>query len=344
MTITAAPRAHLHTASRHPRRLAAALAVFALAATAVVTTYAPANAADASAQTVTESVYFDAAKAVLTDTAQATLDVFLLEVPSDATNVSTKVIGWVQETRSKANDMRLSTARARNVANYLQAQGLSGDISIQGRGIKNRTILARTASVSITYTPAVPPAPVVVGPTVPCRIPSSSVTPFGTVINVSFILGCDGGSPITSVQYNRDGTWITVPPNAPFSMPEPVPGTTKSFKIRAVNAVGPGPAWEVPTPAGVITCVDPVITGEGGVWINSNWTETGIEFTAEPGQWSENATFTYQWYLGDVNYGGTPIEGATGSTLIRPNWNTVSVVITAHSGSCSATASDVYYD
>ncbi len=336
MTTFAAPRAHLRTAFRHPRPLGAALAVLALATTAIVS--APAQAADDTAQTVSTSVYFDAAKAVLTDTARASLDVFLLEVPSGSTSVSAKVIGWVQETRSKANDMRLSTARARNVASYLEAQGFSGDISTQGRGIKNRTVQARTASISITYTPPVPPAPVVVGPTVPCRIPSTSVSPVGSVINVAFNLGCDGGSPITSVEYNRDGTWISVPPNAPFAMPEPVPGTTKSFKIRAVNAVGPGPAWEVPTPAGVTRCTDPQLTGESSVRIN--WSSGGYygTYTADTGEWTQNPTFTYQWYLGYYNEGGTPIEGATGISYTPNTWRTVSVVVTAHSGTCSATA------
>ena len=336
MTALAAPRAHLRTAIRHPRRLGAALAVLALATTAIVSS--PAQA-DASPQTITESVYFDAAQAVLTDTARASLDVFLLEVPSDATNVSTKVIGWVQQTRNKANDKSLSTARARNVASYLAAQGLAGDISTEGRGIKNRTIMARTASVSITYTPAVPPAPVVPGPTVPCRIPSTSVSPVGTVINVAFNLGCDGGSPITSVEYNRDGTWISVPANAPFAMPEPVPGTTKSFKIRAVNAVGPGPAWEVPTPAGVNRCTNPVVTSESGVWIS--WAPSGYAglFTANIGDWTQQPTFTYQWYSGIYGEGETIIPDATGSTYAPPYPSTVSVVVTAHSGSCSASAS-----
>ena len=342
MTTLAAPRAHLRTAIRHPRRLGAALAVLALATTAIVS--APAQAADDTAQTVTTSVYFDAAQAVLTDTARASLDVFLLEVPIGSTDVSAKVIGWVQETRSKANDKRLSTARATNVASYIEAQGFSGDISTEGRGIKNRTVLARTASISITYTPPVPPAPVVVGPTVPCRIPSTSVSPVGTVINVAFNLGCDGGSPITSVEYNRDGTWISVPANASFAMPEPVPGTTKSFKIRAVNAVGPGPAWEVPTPAGVNRCTIPVLTGRSSVWIAHNWTESGPEYTAMEGEWTESPTFTYQWYLGIFDDGGTPIAGATNRTYSRDNWDAVSVVVTAHSGSCSASDWDYYWD
>ena len=335
MTTTLAPRAHLRTAFRHPRRLGAALAVLALATTAIAS--APLQAAADTAQTVTTSVYFDAAKAVLTDTAQASLDVFLLEVPIGSTSVSAKVIGWVQETRSKANDMRLSTARARNVASYIEAQGFTGDISTEGRGIKNRTVLARTASISITYTPPVAPAPVVVGPTVPCRIPSTSVSPVGTVINVAFNLGCDGGSPITSVEYNRDGTWISVPPNAPFAMPEPVPGTTKSFKIRAVNAVGPGPAWEVPTPAGVNRCVAPLLTSES-VWITRNPGGYYGTYIAQTGEWTQSPTFTYQWYSGYYNEGGTPIEGATGSSYVPADYGAYSVVVTAHSGSCSTSA------
>jgi len=331
MTLYTAPRAHALDRTQRTRRFGAAFAVVALAASMITLATAPAHA-DSSPETITVSVFFDAGKAVLTDTAKASLDVFLLDLPADATDVSTSVVGWVQETRSKANDRRLSTARARNVASYLTAQGLQGDIAAEGRGIKNRTVLARTASVAITFTAATPPAPAAPTATVPCRIPSTSVSMGAAALNVTFVLGCDGGSPITSVQYNRDGTWVTVPPSGPFSMPELVAGTTKSFKIRAVNAVGPGPAWEVPTPGPVSTCTAPVYLG--GAHFNWQYPDAPRITTVSRGSWSGEPTFTYQWYDGAYGYSSlTPAVGQTGTSYQSDG--DVSVQVTATDGACS---------
>lgn len=339
------PMSTLLSKSReHSRALVAAGAAFVLAAASIVVATAPSQAADEPV-TISESVFFDSGKAFLTDTAKATIDVFLLEVPLDATNVSASVAGWVQKTRNKENDRRLSTKRAQATADYLQAAGFSGDVSFEGLGVKNATAAARRATITITYSNAVAPTAPVAGPTVPCRIPTAAVAPSTGILTVSFVLGCDGGSPITSVQYERDGTWVTVSATSPFVLPEPIPGTTKIISLRAVNAVGPGPVSYVETPANMpVTCAAPEIIGESSVWIQAQWTESGPAYTAHEGDWTENPTFTYQWYWGYYGEGETIIPGATSSTFSPDNWDAVSVVVTAHSGSCSATGWAYYWD
>lgn len=324
----------------HARAIVASSAALVLAATSIVVATAPSTADDAV--TISETVFFDSGKAVLTDTAKATLDVFLLEVPLDATNVSASVAGWVQKTRNKENDRRLSTARAKVTADYLQAAGFAGDVSFEGRGVKDATAAARRATVTITYSNAVAPAAPVAGPTVPCRIPTAAVAPSTGKLTVSFVLGCDGGSPITSVQYERDGTWVTVSSTSPFVLPEPVEGTTKIISLRAVNAVGPGPVSYVETPANMPkTCEAPEMLPEGNPQYDWNYNYYGVEYWVTSGSWSGNPTFTYQWYNGYYDE-GTPIEGATGDSY-QAGWDPVYVVITAHDGACSSTAYVQFY-
>lgn len=313
---------------RRPRALAAAAAV-ALVATSVIVATAPVQAADAPT-TVTQSVYFDSGKSFLTDTAKATLDLFLLEVPIGATDVSANVQGWVQRTPNRENDRRLSTARAKVVSDYLQEQGYSGSISYVGRGVKDRTASARRATVTITYSAPVvvePPAP---GPTVPCRIPSAALAVAGSVTRVDFVLGCDGGSPITSVQYERDGVWVTVSPTSPFTINDPVTNIPRIFPIRAVNAVGPGPVTYVESPS--ISCTPAeYIEGAGtDVW----WNGEGYDYEVWPGYWTGDPTFTYEWYWGYAPDGDL-IAGATSDAYSTGSYDPIFVRVIAHSGGCT---------
>jgi hypothetical protein len=104
------PHERLHSIRKRSRRLGVAAAAFALAATSLAAGAPAANATDATPESITETVYFASMQSKLDDVAQATLDVFLLRVPLDATDVSASVVGWVMATRSKANDRRLSKA------------------------------------------------------------------------------------------------------------------------------------------------------------------------------------------------------------------------------------------
>jgi outer membrane protein OmpA-like peptidoglycan-associated protein len=325
------PHERLHSIRKRSRRLGVAAAAFALAATSLAAGAPAANATDATPESITETVYFASMQSKLDDVAQATLDVFLLRVPLDATDVSASVVGWVMATRSKANDRRLSKARAVRTAAYLASHGITGEITAEGRGAKNRTAAARSATVTITYTPSSPPPPAGPSATVPCRIRYVSATEVGLAVNASFVLGCDGGSPITSVQYKVTTEWVTIPVSGPFSIPETEPGSVKDFEIRAVNAVGPGPAIDVRTIAGMTRCAPPESIGKGPYYYYEFG--EGMAYYAYPGEWTGNPTFTYQWYDGWYPE-GLLLEGETNEYLYT-GYEAVYVVITAHSGSCS---------
>ncbi|MEI6621923.1 MAG: fibronectin type III domain-containing protein, partial [Actinomycetes bacterium] len=66
-------------------------------------------------------------------------------------------------------------------------------------------------------------------------------------LSAAFTPGDDGGTPITNYQYSIDGgsSWVTASPavtSSPLVITDLTNGTSYSVKIRAVNAVGVGPA------------------------------------------------------------------------------------------------------
>lgn len=66
--------------------------------------------------------------------------------------VRSVVLGFVQPTSVRSNDLSLSTQRAKNVAAFLRARGLKGAYVISGKGrATEKTAIARRVVVTVTY-------------------------------------------------------------------------------------------------------------------------------------------------------------------------------------------------
>lgn len=95
-------------------------------------------------------VYFAPLSDDLTPAGRAALDKVAAKVRAKAT--SSVVLGYVQGTNSTANDLALSTSRARAVAAYLRSQGVTGRFVIRGDGIAPEPgATARRVQVTVTY-------------------------------------------------------------------------------------------------------------------------------------------------------------------------------------------------
>ena len=76
-------------------------------------------------------------------------------VPESATQVKIRAVGYVQPSANYANDISLSTRRARVVAAALRNKGIDATYAVSGRGrAEQRGAEARRVDVVITYTPA----------------------------------------------------------------------------------------------------------------------------------------------------------------------------------------------
>ncbi len=103
------------------------------------------------------------------------------------------------------------------------------------------------------------PAVAFVPRTVPARPTNLTVTPSDRSLLVSFTLASDGGSPVTGFELSRDGaTWQSLP-GTPDDDRITLSGLLNdqafTFRLRAVNAAGPGAASDeaTGTPRGFVT-------------------------------------------------------------------------------------------
>lgn len=97
-------------------------------------------------------------------------------------------------------------------------------VNASGAGIASEPVTVRT--------PGVPAAPFGV-----------TVRPGDENLTVSYSVGDSGGSPVERVQYRVDGgSWRDVPNSGPFVIRELTNGTSYGVELRAVNAIGTGPA------------------------------------------------------------------------------------------------------
>ena len=112
-----------------------------------------------------------------------------------------------------------------------------------------------TASNAVTFTPAAPPPPEPVG-TVPKKPTSIRAEPGNRQGTITWVSGGDGGNAITKWQYRRRtgipglfvhyGSWTDIANSGPsttsLTLTNLSNGTSYTFQVRAVNAVGNGTA------------------------------------------------------------------------------------------------------
>jgi hypothetical protein len=98
------------------------------------------------------------------------------------------------------------------------------------------------------------------GPTVPTAPTIINATPFATSIEIGFTQSSNGGSVITNYEYtmNAGTSWTPFSPNitsSPAIVSGLTTGQTYNINIRAVNAIGAGPASTTVTQTTVETIV-----------------------------------------------------------------------------------------
>jgi uncharacterized repeat protein (TIGR02543 family) len=103
--------------------------------------------------TKSATVYFGVLSATLTPQAKRTLDKLVASVLKAGKPFYGTVTGYVQPTHRTANDVSLSMARAKAVAAYLRAHGLTHTVAAKGVGRAPQTgATARRAVATLTYT------------------------------------------------------------------------------------------------------------------------------------------------------------------------------------------------
>lgn len=107
---------------------------------------------------VRATVYFDVLESSLTRASKRTLDQLVARANRAGSPTCTAVVGFVQPTPNRSNDISLSTSRAKSVADYLETRGVKNIIRTEGLGRANEQgARARRATARIYYTPLPPP-------------------------------------------------------------------------------------------------------------------------------------------------------------------------------------------
>lgn len=112
----------------------------------------PTGPAQPAERKQTLRILFGEGDATLTVTARATITRLVSTIRSSA-DVTITVVGYVQPTRSRANDAALSLARAKTVAAALRKAGARVTIVVSGKGrAANAGALGRRADIIVTIT------------------------------------------------------------------------------------------------------------------------------------------------------------------------------------------------
>jgi outer membrane protein OmpA-like peptidoglycan-associated protein len=113
---------------------------------------------------VQATVYFDVLSSKLSAKSKRTLNDLVLKANRSGVPTCTAVVGFVQPTVNRANDISLSTSRASSVADYLGTRGITDIIRTEGLGrADEQGARARRATARIYLAPK--PAPVVLDET-----------------------------------------------------------------------------------------------------------------------------------------------------------------------------------
>jgi outer membrane protein OmpA-like peptidoglycan-associated protein len=115
-------------------------------------------------RSVQATVYFDVLSSKLSASSQRTLDRLVRQANRAGQPTCTVVVGYVQPTVNRSNDISLSTSRATSVATYLEREGVTRIIRTEGLGrADEQGARARRATARIYIAPA--PEPVVLDET-----------------------------------------------------------------------------------------------------------------------------------------------------------------------------------
>lgn len=110
---------------------------------------------------VRATVYFDVLSSELDAQSRRTLNRLVRDANSRGLPTCSVVVGYVQPTVNRSNDISLSTSRATSVADYLDDRGITRIIRTEGLGRADQQgAKARRATATIYITPSPPATPV----------------------------------------------------------------------------------------------------------------------------------------------------------------------------------------
>ena len=101
-------------------------------------------------RTAKATVSFDPLSAALTPTAKKEL--LSLAKKTKGTATGGFAIGFVQKDGNPANNASLSKQRARVIAAFLKANGVTAPLTTRGNGVLSKKETGRIATVSVSYT------------------------------------------------------------------------------------------------------------------------------------------------------------------------------------------------
>jgi titin len=170
------------------------------------------------------------------------------------------------------------------------------------------------------------------------QVPS---TPSGVLVsggnssaNVSFILGDDGGDPLTNIEYSIDGgtSWVTPSPavtSSPLAITGLTNGTAYSVSIRPVNGVGAAVATSPLSATAGIQAPSQVT----GVLATADNQSAVVSFTAPADNGSPISYYEYSIDGGSTWTSGSPAVTSSPFTIAGlTNGNTYSVSVRALNG------------
>jgi uncharacterized repeat protein (TIGR02543 family) len=112
----------------------------------------PPPVVDVKPLTVKEVVYFKGDKAELLPATVMALKKLMVIAKTRGVALTINIVGRVKETADKSYDMKLSKARAVNVASYLKKAGLKGSYKVTAAGISSEnTWMSRRVEITVTW-------------------------------------------------------------------------------------------------------------------------------------------------------------------------------------------------
>jgi hypothetical protein len=186
----------------------------------------------------------------------------------------------------------------------------------------NNVDAGRLVEAVVAGPPPPPPPSNTVAPSITPTTPGA-----GTVVTCS--PGTWTGSPRFAYQWNLDGTAITGATQQTYTVATGDQGHALTCAVTATNAGGQSAKTSAPVTVSTPPPPPPPPKNTSKPTI-SGTPLPGHELTCNPGTWTGNPTFTYQWQLGS-----SPIAGATHQTYtvtILDEGQTITCTVNAGNG------------